>query len=179
LISDGTTAQGSLGTDLSFFLANLQQQSTGGFLGVKQNCAALGVKLKLGPPPTLKCWHRYRRWQDGSVKYEIASIGRSLSDFSKYSNSNLYAAVTFLDIAASAAKLAKTWPIPACADPDGYWHTYLTAEHKVASDAGSPSLVASLGYMPQSAINDQQNAQTAFNSLASELVQTTGHHPFG
>lgn len=187
LVSGLTKTQGTLGTDLANLYTNLEQLSPGTYMGtstgigaVQRDCAALGVKIKLPRvPPTAKCWHHYRRWQNGPVRFEINSMGNALSSFSSNSNSNIYAAVVFLHIAANAARLAQHWPMPACADPSGYWSTYLTDEQTMGSDVGSPSSAASNGYLPDAAISDQQQAQSAFNSLQSELAQTTGHHPFG
>lgn len=187
LASDQMKAQGTLGTDLSNLQTNLEGLSAATYMGtstgiraVQRDCAALGVKFKLpNVPPTGKCWHRFRKWQNGSVRFEINSMANALSSFNRNSNSNIYVAVVFLHIAANAARLAQRWPIPACADPGEYWSTYLTDEQKMGSDVGSPSSATSNGYLPDAAISDQQQAQSAFNSLQSELAQTTGHHPFG
>jgi hypothetical protein len=180
LVSDEDHAEGTLAADLGFFLGNVQQQSSAGFGAVQRDCAAVGVKLKQpGISLTAKCWHRYRRWSNGPVRFEIASIGRSLSSFSRYSNSNIFVAVTFLHIASTAAGLAQRWPVPKCADPNGYWSSYLSDEQQMGSDAGSAASAAANGYLSDAAISDQQEAQSAFNSLKSELEQTTGHRPFG
>jgi hypothetical protein len=113
------------------------------------------------------------------VRYEISSMGNALSSFAKYSNSNIGVAVTFLHIAATAAGLAQRWPIPACADPGGYWRRYLRNEQRMGSDVGSAAEATAAGYIPNAAISDQQRAQSDFSDLRSELKYSTGHHPLG
>jgi len=179
--------QTALQTDLSALDTNLFNLSPGGYMGtstgitpVRRDCAALGVKITLPTvAPDARCRHRFRTWQDGPVQYEIDSMSNALGSFTKYSNSNIAVAVTFLKIAGTAAGLAKHWPMPSCADPGGYWHTYLKGIQATGRDAGSPSLDAALGYLPQTAISDEQNAQSAFHSLRSELTQSIQRHPFG
>jgi hypothetical protein len=69
--------------------------------------------------------------------------------------------------------------MPACADPGRYWRKYLRDMARMGADAGSAAVDAGNGYLPDAAISDQQSAQSAFNNLTSELVQSTGHRPFG
>jgi hypothetical protein len=186
-LAAGNPALGALETDLSNLQTDVQILSAGQYMGtstdlsaVERDCAAVGVKVKTpGYSPMARCWRRVRAWKDGPVKDELGSMSNALSSFNKYSNSNIYVAVVFLHIAATAAGLAQTWPIPACADPGGYWRKWLRNEQRMGTDVGSPAVAAAAGYLPNAAISDQQRAESDFHSVLSELKNTTGHRPFG
>jgi hypothetical protein len=188
LVSDtGKTHIGNLGSDLSNLQGSVQGLSEGQYLNtttgitpVKHDCSAFRVKIKVPAyNPAARCWARFRVWKNGPVSYEISSMARALSSFSKNSNSDLYAAVVFLHIAGTAAGLAQNWPMPACADPGRYWRKYLRDTARMGADSGSAAVDAGNGYLPDAAISAQQNAQAAIHNLTSELAQSTGHHPFG
>ena len=187
LTADQVKARGALGTDMAALLDGIiglppgQYMGTStGILAIQDDCASIGVKITLPRvAPTARCWHRLHRWLSGPVQGDISSIDSSMSLVSKYSTSNIYDAVIALHLVAVASGIARSWPIPSCADPDHYWAAFLTNEIRMGNAVGSPVSDASNGYVPNAAIADQQHAQSAFSKLTRELAQTTGHHPFG
>ncbi|MHB1430626.1 MAG: hypothetical protein ACYCVZ_00700 [Streptosporangiaceae bacterium] len=186
LASDDAKADGSLGPELAYMVTIVVDLSPGEYMSpstpepVQHYCDAIGVTIRAPRvAQTAMCWHRLHKWLSGPVNGTISSLDNALSAFSKVDTSSLYEAVTFLRIAAFAATLARRWPIPACADPNGYWATFLTQEHAMGALVGTPASAASNGYIPSAAISAQQQAQSAFSSLTAELAQTTGHRPFG
>lgn len=187
LTGDQVKARGALGTDMAALLdgiiglpAGQYMGTSTGILAVQDDCAVIGVKITLPHvAPTAKCWHRLRTWLQGAVHGDIGSIDSAMAVISKYSSSNIYVTVTAAHIVATAAALAQQWPIPACADPNHRWRTFLSDEVLVGSEIGTPALDAINGYIPSTAISEQQSAESAFLHLVHELAQTTGHHPFG
>lgn len=186
LATDDTKADGSLGPELAYMVTTVVDLSPGEYMSpstpepVQHYCDAIGVKIRTPRiAQTAKCWHRFHKWLYGPVNASISSLINATSWFTRDSSSNLYAAVTFLHIAALDAAAARNWPIPGCADPNGYWATFLTQEQAMGTLVGTPASVASNGYIPSAALAAQQQAQSAMTSLGTELAQTTGHRPFG
>jgi len=145
-----------------------------------QPAPAPATSAPAAQPPSVSsgaCRKRFTRWIKGDVRYEIYSIEDSLTSFNQASS--VYTAVTFLDVAAMGARLAGHWPIPAYADPGGYWQLYLGDIRQAARDAGTPPAAAAAGSVPETASADAQQMQSDLSSLISELKQTIHKNPFG
>ncbi|HUY44546.1 MAG TPA: hypothetical protein VMV92_02280 [Streptosporangiaceae bacterium] len=103
----------------------------------------------------------------------------SLSLFNQEASTSTYAAVTSLHAAGMAAQLAGRWPIPECADPAGHWAAFLDDVTAEAADAGTPAQAAAQGYVPDAAVSDSQQAQSALQAVSAELKSRIGVNPFG
>jgi hypothetical protein len=144
------------------------------------------ITKTITPPPAAlaglrldRCRARAHAWLHGPAKTEISSMENALSLFNQEAPAHIYAAVTFLHVAALDAQSAGDWPIPHCADPAGHWATFLNDVTAEAVTAGTPPQAAAQGYVPDAAINDSQQVQDALQAASRELRSRIGLNPFG
>ena len=104
----------------------------------------------------VSCSQRYQAWNQGPGKGVISALhGVSVAD----TNGNRQALTVALKKAKPAVTQAARHPVPACADPRGYWSVLLMHVSAAVAGNGSASSV-------QAAMEDVPKIE---NELAAEL----------
>lgn len=111
------------------------------------------------------CRQQYNAWRNGHAGTIVADVN------------SVDAAVTAKDLSALTAAMKKArpaaveaarYPMPGCADPQGYWMTLMMHVNAAAASAGSTSGGAS------TMLSVLKNVPTVKSKLSAELKRTTG-----
>ena len=130
-----------------------------------------------GPPAstvagtTAACAQQYHAWQNGPahsaiIKFEAAQ--QVLATDSSSGRPALIAAA--LNIFGQAAAALEGFPVPACADPHGYFATLLSQVVTVADEVGPEATLTDL----QQAISQLGSVFSLESDFTAEAKQTTG-----
>jgi len=110
------------------------------------------------------CLHRYDAWMRGPVRYLLAALN---AIGSASSGGDITARKAALKNAKPAVASAARSPIPACADPKGYWTAMVmhvnAAAGSASSASGRASIMVALKGMPE-----------LEGELSTELTRTVG-----
>lgn len=88
------------------------------------------------PPPS--CLQQYRLWSSGPAHAAGENLTAALNILLAASSaSDIRATSAALKHAGVAARTLAQSPIPACADPGGYWHAVLAGIQTAADNAGT------------------------------------------
>lgn len=102
------------------------------------------------PPALVNCPQLYDNWKNGAAKKTIAAVNAVASAISA---NDISAEIAAVKKAAPAVDTAASHPIPACADPKGYWDALLlhvnAAVGSVKSATGRASIMVALKGVPQ------------------------------
>ena len=120
---------------------------------------------------TAACAQQYHAWQNGPahsaiIKFEAAQ--QVLATDSSSGRPALIAAA--LNIFGQAAAALEGFPVPACADPHGYFATLLSQVVTVADEVGPEATLADL----QQAISQLGSVFSLESDFTAEVKQTTG-----
>lgn len=130
---------------------------------------ALGGSSSAAKPT---CHQQYLAWKNGPARSYVTQT--FLTD-----DKAVVAATNSEDIPASIAALKKLgqdgatmqqWPIPACADPAGYWAQVLSDLKSAGDNAGTASGFSAI----MVAAAPLENIQPLFAKLSAEVKRTTG-----
>ena len=138
---------------------------------------ASGSAPASGPPAstvagtTAACAQQYHAWQNGPahsaiIKFEAAQ--QVLATDSSSGRPALIAAA--LNIFGQAAAALEGFPVPACADPHGYFATLLSQVVTVADEVGPEATLTDL----QQAISQLGSVFSLESDFTAEAKQTTG-----
>ena len=130
--------------------------------------ACSGTAATSGAPRTLSqsaiqvvnCRQKYNAWAQGPAKELVAALNAVDSASTAKDKPALTAA---LKQAGPAVVSSAHYPIPACADPKGYWTPLLMHVNAAAGNAGSASGLSDLKGLPE-----------IERKLGAELKRTTG-----
>lgn len=86
--------------------------------------------------PPVSCGQRYASWEHGDGRGLIAALN-AVSSAGTAGNTHALAAA--LKNAQSAVARGARHPLPACADPRGYWNVLLMHVNAAAATKGSPA----------------------------------------
>jgi hypothetical protein len=134
--------------------------------------AAYALTGSSGPAKPLTCKQQYAAWKTGPARdlaqRTLGPDGKALQ--SAANSEDIPATVAALKTIGNDAIRLQQYPMPACADPAGYW-TRMLADMKAAGDnAGSASGLGAL----VAAMAPMQQAQPLEAKLSAELKRTTG-----
>jgi len=130
--------------------------------------AAAGV----GPPASAAapgCLVQYRLWASGPAHAAGDNLTAALNGLAAASaGSDIPTIGAALKRAGTAARAVERYPIPGCADPQGYWHAVLrqieTAADSAGASNGQETLTIAQGVMKQMPVLERK--------LATELQVT-------
>ena len=84
------------------------------------------------------CLLQYRLWASGPAHAAGDNLTAALNGLAAASAASYVAtAIAALKTAGTAARALEHYPIPSCADPQGYWHAVLQQIEGAASSAGT------------------------------------------
>jgi ABC-type Fe3+ transport system substrate-binding protein len=86
----------------------------------------------------VSCGQRYQAWKEGQGKEILAKL-KAVSTAGTVGNTKVL--MDALENAKPAVARAADHPIPACADPQGYWTVLLMHVNAAAASRGTPSSV--------------------------------------
>ena len=90
------------------------------------------------PAPSPSCLQQYRGWGSGPEHAAGENLTAALTRLQAASSaSDVPATSAALKRAGMAARTLEHYPIPACADPKGYWHAVLLRIEVAADHAGA------------------------------------------
>ena len=94
--------------------------------------------LAASAPPSPSCLQQYRLWSSGPAHAAGENLTAALNILQAASSaSDIGATSAALKRAGVAARTLAQSPIPACADPRGYWRTVLVRIQDAADNAGT------------------------------------------
>ena len=100
--------------------------------------AGSGGGLAASAPPSPSCLQQYRLWSSGPAHAAGENLTAALNILQAASSaSDIGATSAALKRAGVAARTLAQSPIPACADPRGYWRTVLVRIQDAADNAGT------------------------------------------
>jgi len=120
---------------------------------------------------TATCAQQYHAWQNGPAHSAIISFEaaqQALADESSSGTPALIAAAMHI-LGQRAATLA-SFPVPACADPNGYFAALLSRIGTVTGEVGPGATLTIL----QQAINQLDSVFSLESDFTAEVKQTTG-----
>ena len=95
--------------------------------------------------PRPSCTQQYTAWQHGPARATGKKLGNALTAVQDASgNSDLPALTSALETAGADAAAARPYPMPACADPAGYWGQMLAHIRAAGDNAGTASGLSAL-----------------------------------
>ncbi len=98
----------------------------------------------------ISCPQRYQAWEKGAGSKAMAAVNAVDSAIAAH---DVNAEIAALKVAAPAINNVAGHPIPACADPKGYWSVLLlhinAAANSAESTAGTTSVTVALKGVPQ------------------------------
>lgn len=123
----------------------------------------------IGPPPT--CAQQYASWKSGAAS---AAAGKAQADSRSLSaagnDDDITAMVSAVEAVGADAAALQGYPMPACADPAGYWPQILAELKAAGGNAGTSS---GLGAILLAAAPLRQLPATQAK-LSAELARTAG-----
>jgi hypothetical protein len=115
------------------------------------------------PTPTLTCKQQGDQWKTDHAAL-IRRFERALTPFSNGTVTSAQAR----DLARTAQEMTDT-PLPACADPKGYYTQAMANLSTAGTAAEGGGMLSELG-----AITPLENADTAIHELEAEMMETMG-----
>jgi hypothetical protein len=139
-----------------------------GVLAAGLTLAACGSGGSAAAPPPPSCLQQYRSWDSGPSHAAGENLVAALNSVEAASSTADVATTSAaLQRAGTAARTLTRYPIPRCADPQGYWRAVLVRV-QAAAHAGTPSgpgtLAAAAGALKEMPALDRK--------LAAELTRT-------
>ena len=135
--------------------------------GITVAACGSGAGTTASPPPS--CLHQYRSWMSGPAHAAGENLVVALNSV-QAASSALDASSTGAALkraAATAATLAR-YPMPACADPKGYWQTILRRVRAASASAGTSKDMGTL-LIAEAPLKDMPVLE---RNLAGELTRT-------
>jgi hypothetical protein len=120
---------------------------------------------------TAACAQQFHAWQNGSAHSAIIDFDaaqQALADESSSGKPALIAAS--MNILGQRAAALASFPVPACADPNGYFAALLSQIGTVTSEVGPDATLTIL----QQAINQLDSVFSLESDFTAEVKQTTG-----
>ena len=100
--------------------------------------AGSGGGVAASAPPSPSCMQQYRVWSSGPAQEAGENLTAALNILQAASSaSDIGATSAALKHAGVAARTLAQSPIPACADPGGYWRAVLVGIQDAADNAGT------------------------------------------
>ena len=133
--------------------------------------AAYALTGGSSPAKALTCGQQYANWKTGPARAEGKQLRTDLTAMSSAGNSeDLKTMTSAIEAVGTDATALQQHPMPACADPAGYWAQSL-ADMKAAGDnAGTASGLGAI-LLAEAPL---KNANTLEGKLTAELKRTTG-----
>jgi hypothetical protein len=139
-----------------------------GALAAGLTLAACGSGGGSAAPPAPSCLQQYRSWDAGPSHAAGENLVAALNAVEAASSTADVATTSAaLQRAGTAARTVARYPIPRCADPQGYWRAVVTAVQAAAhrgTPAGPGTLAAAAGALKEMPALDRK--------LAAELRRT-------
>lgn len=137
--------------------------------------AAYKLAGNTGSPPAAarpaSCKQQYASWKTGSARADGKQLTADLAKVTKASDSEDIPELTSaLKTAGADAGALQAYPMPACADPAGYWGQILSRLKAAGDNAGVSSGLGSL----LAAEAPLQSVPGLESKLTAELKRTTG-----
>ncbi len=120
---------------------------------------------------TAACAQQYQAWQNGPARQAILNFEAAQQVLAKDSSSGqptLIAAV--LNVLGQRAAALASFPVPACADPHGYFAALLSQVVTVTSQVGPDTTLPEL----QQAVSQLGSVFSLESNFTAEVKQTTG-----
>jgi len=120
---------------------------------------------------TAACAQQFHAWQNGSAHSAISNFDaaqQALADESSSGEPALIAAA--MNILGQRAAALASFPVPACADPNGYFAALLSRIGTVTGEIGPDATLTIL----QQAINQLDSVFSLESDFTAEVKQTTG-----
>jgi len=120
---------------------------------------------------TAACAQQYHAWQNGPAHLTIVKFEASQIVLDKESSSGQVTLIAAaLNILGQRAAALASFPVPSCADPQGFFAALLSQIVAVTGEVGPDATLADL----QQAINQLSSVFSLESDFTAEVKQTTG-----
>jgi hypothetical protein len=129
------------------------------------------------PAPGQSCHSQYVAWEHGPAKAAAKGLVAQVRGIQAAANAQDFPRLdAALKRAGRAAAAASAYPMPRCADPHGYWETFLA---RIRAGADNASTGSGLGALLL-AMGPLKEVPALLNKLSAELKRTVqGGTPLG